>query len=352
MSERAEKIAENEKQIEVLKQKMAKLRNVDELTNVVKDASGDVAAAGSIAYKSRKTLVGHFGKIYALDWGKNPNTLASAAQDGSLILWQAKTKQKLNVITLRSSWVMSCAMSKSGSMVGCGGLDNILTIFKVPDNLEAFEGDIPEYKELNEHSGYLADAAFFDDDSQVISASGDGTALLWDMKTSKFTATFSGHGGDITACKLIGDGNNTFVTCSSDKTCRLWDARDAKSGGLIFPGHTSDINGLDVSSSGNYFVSAASDAKIVMHDIRSFGPVQTYQNEEHDQPFTSVCFSNSQRMIYTGSDDFNCHVFDSLSSDYLAGLSSHTGRVACVGINSAGTALATGSWDHNVQIWA
>jgi WD40 repeat protein len=38
---------------------------------------------------------------------------------------------KLEVISLRSSWVMTCAFSPSGNFVACGGLDNTTYIYHI-----------------------------------------------------------------------------------------------------------------------------------------------------------------------------------------------------------------------------
>ena len=37
-------------------------------------------------------------------------------------------------ITLSSSWVMTCCMSKQYEYVASGGLDNVVTVFKTSDN--------------------------------------------------------------------------------------------------------------------------------------------------------------------------------------------------------------------------
>ena len=80
---------------------------------------------------TRRTLKGHFGKVYACNFGgaAQDNTLASAAQDGKLIIWDTITTNKLDAVALKSSWVMTCALEqKSGQLAATGGLDNVCTI--------------------------------------------------------------------------------------------------------------------------------------------------------------------------------------------------------------------------------
>ena len=55
--------------------------------------------------KLRRTLAGHFGKVYAMHWAGDSTHLVSASQDGKLIVWNAVTTHKVQSIPLRSSWV-------------------------------------------------------------------------------------------------------------------------------------------------------------------------------------------------------------------------------------------------------
>ena len=86
--------------------------------------------------KFRKALKGHFAKVYALSWcpseaDKHKNLVVSASQDGKLIVWDAISTNKKAAIPLRSSWVMTCAFSPSGTKVACGGLDNVCSIYSL-----------------------------------------------------------------------------------------------------------------------------------------------------------------------------------------------------------------------------
>ena len=73
-----------------------------------------------------------------MQWsGSNPTELLSASQDGKLILWDTVMNTKKNVIPLRSVWVMTCAIEPvEGSLIACGGLDNICSIYRNDSTLE------------------------------------------------------------------------------------------------------------------------------------------------------------------------------------------------------------------------
>jgi guanine nucleotide-binding protein G(I)/G(S)/G(T) subunit beta-1 len=85
-----------------------------------------------VQLRSRRTLQGHFGKIYATHWSGDNTHLVSASQDGKLMVWNGVTTHKVQSIPLTSSWVITCAFEQSTNrLVACGGMDNICSIYQV-----------------------------------------------------------------------------------------------------------------------------------------------------------------------------------------------------------------------------
>merc|ERR1712100_709487 len=136
--------------------------------------------------KCRRTLRGHLSKIYALQWSDEKTHLVSASQDGKMIVWDALTTNKTHAIPLRCSWVMTCAYSPSGRYAACGGLDNICSVYK----LDAENYNKPLI-ELNNHTGYLSCCRFLND-QQMLTSSGDGTCILWDIEKAQKITEFCG----------------------------------------------------------------------------------------------------------------------------------------------------------------
>jgi guanine nucleotide-binding protein G(I)/G(S)/G(T) subunit beta-1 len=343
----AQQIQENQGKLSELKARIEQLRDVEELKETMKSVN-DGKSKLSHEFKQCKLLQGHFGKIYAMDWGKDEDTVLSAAQDGSLILWNAFTNNKLDVINLRSSWVMSCAMSPSGRMTASGGLDNICTIYKIPETPDG--KDLKAHKELLEHTGYLSGAAFIDD-TKVISSSGDSQCILWDIEKGQYLNIFKGHESDVMDVTLIPD-TNLFVSGSCDTTCKVWDYRDWKADVMTFPGHDSDINTVDASRGGNAFISGGDDSAVILHDVRSYGPLQQYHEANIVCSVTSIALSDSSRMIFGGYDDNICRAWDTLTGEVISEMTDHRNRVSCLGVSAQGTALCTGGWDQILRVWA
>lgn len=147
-------------------------------------------------FRIRRTLSGHYGKIYAIHWSLNNETgICSASQDGKLMIWNGHTENKLLAIPLKSAWVMTCAYSQSSTYVSCGGLDNRVSIYRLREYSQGY-GDkkIEPYYELEQHEGYISCIRFWDN-SHIISSSGDSTCLLWDIEKGQPISHFMDHTG-------------------------------------------------------------------------------------------------------------------------------------------------------------
>lgn len=308
-----------------------------------------VAKKEATSVKVKRVLKGHFGKVYAMHWAgaEHSERLVSASQDGKLIVWNAQTTNKTQAIPLRSSWVMTCAYEQEGNrLVGCGGLDNLCSIYSVES------GDNPHgkaEKELAHHDGYLSCCRFVNN-SEIITSSGDSTCILWDLSAMNPKCHFSVHTSDVMSIALSPTDENVFVSGSCDATCIAWDKRSAK---VInnFKGHESDINSVAFFPDGKCFGTGSDDSSCRMFDLRCFGQVAELATDKILCGVTSVSFTKSGRFLFGGYDDYKCYIWDTLTSEYSA-MSFHENRVSCLGTETQGRAVATGSWDTILKVLA
>lgn len=191
----AERLGVVRSQLEALKTKIRTIQQKKE-DEIKWEATGRPSTM-QFKFEIRRTLRGHFGKIYALDWARDETTLLSASQDGKLIIWNAYTENKKQVISLKSAWVMTCAFEKEvGKYVACGGLDNICSIYDVSTGSSVGGVSLPN--ELVGHDGYLSCCKFLGTD-RLLTSSGDSTCALWDVAEgrAKKIQTFSDHSADV-----------------------------------------------------------------------------------------------------------------------------------------------------------
>ncbi|CAN1255705.1 Guanine nucleotide-binding protein subunit beta-2 [Linum perenne] len=286
-----------------------------------------------------RTLQGHTGKVYSLDWTSEKNRIVSASQDGRLIVWNALTSQKTHAIKLPCAWVMTCAFSPSGQSVACGGLDSVCSIFNLNSPADK-DGNLPVSRMLTGHKGYISCCQYVpNEDAHLITSSGDQTCAFLSINETN---------------------SRMFVSGSCDGTARLWDTRIASRASRTFYGHKGDVNTVKFFPDGNRFGTGSDDGTCRLFDIRTGHQLQVYYQEHGDENevpnVTSIAFSISGRLLVASYSNGDCYVWDTLLAKVVLNLgslqNSHEARISCLGFSSDGSALCTGSYDTNLKIWA
>jgi guanine nucleotide-binding protein G(I)/G(S)/G(T) subunit beta-1 len=338
-------IAEARKQAEQLKDSISKAKYAADDTTL-EDVAKDRVPSSRIFPRNRRVLRGHFAKVYTMHWAEDKRHMVSASQDGKLIIWNAFTTNKVNAIPLRSSWVMTCAYSPTGTFVACGGLDNICSIYNVKSTKET---PIRVTRELAAHTGYLSCCRFLSD-RQIITSSGDMACMLWDIETGSLLERFDDHNGDVMSVSPSPTDKNLFVSGGCDSQAKLWDLRLSR---CIknFTGHTSDINAIQFFPNGHLFGTGSDDSSCRLFDIRAYKELKTYYEAKLNCGVTSVAFSVSGRYLFGGYDDFKAYAWDTIKGRQVSILAMHENRVSCLGMSGDGFALCTGSWDSTLRIW-
>jgi guanine nucleotide-binding protein G(I)/G(S)/G(T) subunit beta-1 len=309
--------------------------------------------------KTRRILKGHFGKITALQWAGDSRMVVSASQDGNLLLWNAITAHKRQAISLKSSYVMAVGIEQSkGNLVACGGLDNLCTIYKMDSPANNHSP-----AEMASHDGYVSCCRFLSED-QILTSSGDSTCLRWSISSGRVMDTFAEHKADAMFLALRPNDPNCFLSCSVDKTIKLWDLRSPQTSKQTFTGHEGDVNGVDfLPSDNNAFATCSEDGTVRLWDVRAYQEVSRFGSQKHNADpladtcggYTSIACSKSGRLIFCGHSDSSVLVYDVLSEQTTPAFTinqAHDGHVSCIGMAPDGNALCTGSWDFVLKIWA
>lgn len=116
---------------------------------------------------------------------------------------------------------------------------------------------------LHGHAGPVNDVNASPDFSQLVTASSDGTAKVWNFATGQVIRTLRGHVGVVYAAVFTAEGSGRrIITGGHDRTVCVWDAGT----GILFQRmakiHLSWVLGLDVRVDGLQFVTAAGDRTV------------------------------------------------------------------------------------------
>lgn len=234
-----------------------------------------------------RTFKAHVGDVTALHWSGNEQLFLTAGKDGQLIVWNGITKRKLQTISLRTQWLMTCAYERSQNrLVATGGADRICSIF-----VTGQPGVVRPTAELVGHDGYLSECRFIDEQN-IITTSGDSSVRLWDVPTTQTKMSFTEHAADCMTVAIHPQNKNIFATGSADCTSKVWDIRSGKCT-HTFNGHVSDINSVSFFPDGNAIGTASTDSTCRIFDLRSCLQMSSFEMEGSQFPATSGTYMHT-----------------------------------------------------------
>ncbi len=110
-----------------------------------------------------------------------------------------------------------------------------------------------------QHDGFIFSAAFNADGRQLLTASEDRTARIWNALTGEELTPRLRHGDEVRWAEFSQDGRQV-LTASSDMTARLWDAGTGKPIGQPLV-HTNPVQLAHFSRDGTLIVTIASESR-------------------------------------------------------------------------------------------
>jgi WD40 repeat protein len=226
-------------------------------------------------------------------------------------------------------------------------MDNLINVYN-------YEGVTPKkIKVLEGHDGYISSIHFQDNDSKLLTGSGDGLVILWDIQAKTKLQEFSGHMGDVSGV-AVHDGNpNVFGTSSTDKTCRMWDKR--MPGNVAFRKFTAKYatNCCALMPDAKGIIGGCDNASWEYFDVGS--NCQVARGKVKKGRCESIALSKSGKIGYLGWDgDTGLVAVDVFIPDNQKKISDgeHTDTVYNCSVAPDGTALATASFDGSTKIWS
>ena len=198
------------------------------------------------------------------------------------------------------------------------------------------------------HLHAVVSANFNPDDSQILTASYDGTAKLFDVKSGKLLQDFRGHTDGVNTAVFSPDGSQV-LTASHDGTAKLF---DVKSGKLLqdFRGHTDGVNTAVFSPDGSQVLTASHDNTAKLFDTKSGVCLQNYNG--HRGGVNSAVFSSDGSQVLTASWDSTAKLFDLESGIILQNFSGHKDGINCAIFSPDGDKVLTASWDKTAKLFS
>lgn len=205
-------------------------------------ADGKVAAVADVNATIRlfdpatgrtiKSLAGHSDRVTSLEFDSAGKLLCSGSADRSVRLWSVAEGKFLGRIDLAGP-VVAAVLVDSGKQVAAaitGDSKIVVNVWpsgKPGASATGAAKKAPPARSFSGHSKPVtALAAFPKNPNQLVSASADGKAMIWEVGSGKKLREFN-HRGAVAAVAVRADGER-IATAGADKVVRLWNGRDGK----------------------------------------------------------------------------------------------------------------------------
>jgi len=334
---------------------------------------------------------GHTRFIYHVEFSPDGRRLVSASKDRTARIW---TLGRPDAVVIRHELSVNDArFSPDGSFVATAGWDGIVRVVGVTGeprrDLRVGRGrlysvafgpragilaaasadwtvqywDAGRTSVLRGHTGAVSHVAF-SSRGDLLSASADGTARVWDVSAGEARTVLRGHAGPVASAAFSPDGRRV-VTTSSDRTARIWDvAREP----LLADLHPAGPGGRPSFSTSGYGVRFSDDGRFLL--VRSgFDRPRLYDASGTLQAAlprrggttTSGAFNPDGTLVATATAAGPVQIWEVPGGRLVRSLRGHTPRpvvpggvpyiVRRVEFSPDGSTLLTAGYDGTARIW-
>ena len=288
--------------------------------------------------KQSWSLPGHTEFIWTVAFHPSRSIFASGSDDKTIRIWDATTRECLQVLKGHKNWVLSVAFSGDGRVFASAGEDCTIKLWDI-DTGQCL-------RDLTGHQDGIWSVSLSPDGKIIASSGYELDAKLWNLETGECMHTLKGHRRAIKVLAISPDGN-MLATSSFDTSIRLWDIHTGECL-KVFSGHTASIRTMGFSSDSNMLVSGDNEQTVKFWDVPNRECLQTWQG--YVNWIWSVAVSPDGKYIASAHLDRHVRLWEIETGNCIKTLPGHTGWIWAVAFSPDGEWLASSSEDETIRI--
>jgi WD40 repeat protein/serine/threonine protein kinase len=286
---------------------------------------------------------------WKMDMHPGGRIVASAADDGSITLWDVETGAEIRRLEgVHSEPVGDVAFTPDGEALLSGGYDDLIVLWDIQTR-EVIRRMLNPSDNADPLAGDVNSLDITPDGRLVIAGSGGGVATLWDLKSGALVGKLAGHDPELQVQPAVFSPDGRLAaTGSEDTTVILWDVADQS---LLhrLEGHDDVVFALAFSPDGKMLASGSFDNNVILWDVASGEPLSVLEGH-HDYVF-DVAFNEDGTQLLSSSRDQSVIRWDVATGKPLQTYQGEAGRILSVDYIDEKRGISTAS-TGNLRIWA
>jgi uncharacterized protein with WD repeat len=220
--------------------------------------SPEAEAALRQSWESNSAILeGHSNGVESVCWSSDGKYLASGSADNTIIIWDAKSGQKLKTLEGHIFDVKSVSWSPSGKYLASGSLDKTIRLW------DLFEDK--KYSKWKNMPTNVYSSELSPDGKYLARSSLNNYVIIKDAKSGEILKTLEGHFSIVSSVSWSPNGKY-LVSSSYDKIVKIW---DTESGLCLqtFEMHNTYATFVGFTSDGRKIIAKYEDGVILQWDF-------------------------------------------------------------------------------------
>ncbi len=245
-------------------------------------------------FKEIIRLEGHSDYVWGISWNKDGDYLASAGQDGRVIIW--KKKDFSMVESLYTGWAFCTEWFSDDKYLAVGNYFGEIQIW------DTSNWEKKQILKNHVESPVICITCF--DDGKIAAGKLNGDIEIWDTLDNKLIFSFNGYSDqrcDVNGISCSPDGA-ILATAHQDSHIRLWNMEEYS---LIISLKTNSgwVRGIKWSPDGKYLASAGQDGKILLWSTAGYEKIS--ESQKLSLPVWSLQWSKDADKLFSGSGAYD-----------------------------------------------
>jgi len=241
--------------------------------------------------------------------------------------------------------VRDIVFDPTGDLLASAGDDGSILLWEMDENSTA-------HSELGRHDGSVWALAFAPDGRSLVSAGADQTVRIWDVSERTESPVFQIENASRVRAVAYSPDGRTVVFGDEEGLIHLWDGTGSRPSSR--PSGQGRLHALVFHPDGSYFVSGGDSTTVKQWNLTPESPIPEagFELHGHEGSVNALAISGDGVLLASGSSDHSIQAWDTGRTDAASLiLQDHTRWVWSLAMNSDGSRIISGGADRSLRLW-